>query len=174
MIDVLIRNLDDAFGYGIWIYDKNEATGEIRVLKLVGTFEWEPHITGTLLPKPIFSTSTREGDYLFNKFIERLKEMGYGKDKLSIESGELKAMREHLADMKKLVFTPPPHLAPIPMGNTTSGLSMLGHVTPGRAWYSTPDVLTIKKDRVRAAAGNCAQTKIVLKTLFPEAFDETD
>lgn len=175
MIDVLIRSLHDEFGYGVWIYDKNEATGKMRVLKLEGAFKWEPYVTGTLLPKPIFSTSTREGDLLFDKFIERLKEMGYGKDKLSIESGELKAMREHLADMKKLVFTPPPHFAPATFGNATSGLSMLGRITPGRAVMPGSehygyDRVAVRANRVRRAAKQCSNAREVLAELFPEVF----
>lgn len=173
MLDVVIRNLYDAFGMGVWIIDRDDNNHVVRVLRPV-EFKWQEYAQGHLLPEPTIAGRTAEVEMIFEKFIEQVKEAGYGRDKLSIESGELKATREHLADMKKLVFTPPPHFTPILMGNVTSGLSMLGHITPGRAWYSTPDVLTIRKDRVRAAAGNCAQTKIVLKTLFPEAFDETD
>lgn len=174
MLDIHISQLSDAFGYGIWVIDKDEQTRIVKVLRL-GEIKWEEHDVGHRLPKPTFETSTREGNLIFEKFIERLKEAGYGRDKVSVESGELKAMREHLTDMKKLVFTPPPHFisSVLKFGDTPSGLSMLGRVTPGRVWYSDPtsDVLTIKKDRVIEAAGNCAQTKIVLKTLFPEAFE---
>jgi hypothetical protein len=170
MIDVLIRNLNEAFGYGVWVYDKNDATGQIRILHHIGSFEWKDFPIGERLPEPIFSTSTREGDILFDKFIDHLKEMGYGKDKLSIESGELKAMREHLADMKKLVFTPPPHFAPMLMGNTTSGFSMLGPMTPGRTFYSTPADLKISASRVLKAAKKCGNAAEVLKELFPEVF----
>jgi len=154
MIDVLIRSLHDDFGYGVWIYERNEATGEIRILKLEGAFKWEPYISGSLLPKPIFTTSTREGDLLFDKFIERLKEMGYGKDKLSIESGQLKAMREHLDDMKKLVFSPPIHMAPIVIGGE----------------HRDYDKVAIKANRIRRAAKQCSQTKSVLAEIFPELF----
>lgn len=194
MIDVLIRSLDTEFGYSIWIYDKNEATGEIRVLNLEGTFKWEPYVQGNLLPKPIFSTSTMDGDLIFNKFIERLKEMGYGKDKLSIESGELKAMRDHLADMKKLVFTPPPHFAPIIVTGgpdiKTIPYPTPGKMTPGRVFMPGSEngydplpcdrTVAVKASRVRKAAKQCGNAASVLKEVFPELFgpgwqsDETD
>ena len=70
MIDVLIRNLNEAFGYGVWVYDKNDATGQIRILHHIGSFEWKDFPIGERLPEPIFSTSTREGDILFDKFID--------------------------------------------------------------------------------------------------------
>ena len=187
MIDVLIRSLDTDFGYSIWVFDKDAATGQIRILHSLGAFEWKDHPTGDRLPKPLFSTSTRDGDIIFDKFIERLKEMGYGKDKLSIESGELKAMKEHLADMKKLVFEPPPHFAPIIIAgdnnpailNLGKGPCYPGRVTPGRALYSTPGDLKVDAGRVRKAAKTCPNAEGVLRELFPELFspgwkNETD
>ncbi|MBE3137686.1 MAG: hypothetical protein IMZ43_09915 [Thermoplasmata archaeon] len=112
MIDILIRNLDSAFGYGIWVISREEESigpRKVRVLRL-GTITWEELDVGYQLPAPTFDTSTREGDLIFKKFIERLREMGFGRDKISVESGELKATKEHLVDMKRLVFDPPGHL----------------------------------------------------------------
>ena len=180
MIDVLIRNLNDAFGYGVWVYDKNEATGQIKILSLLGSYEWKEFKMGEMLPKPLLSTSTREGDIIFDKFIERLKEAGYGKNQLSIESGELKAMKDHLADMKKLVFTPPAHLlAPIIISGENRQSLPGGPFFPGRVSYSTPDDIKIDRGRLRMAARKCANAEAVLKEIFPEVFgmgwrNETD
>ena len=181
MFDVQISQLSDSFGMGIWFYEKDEVSGTIRILRPI-EFKWEEHKSGTRLPAPTIDTDTHSVRPFLEKFIERLKEAGYGRDKVSVESGELKAMREHLADMKKLVFTPPPHFAPMFMGNTTSGFSMLGPITPGRAWYSTPADLKISVNRVLKAAKTCSQATVVLRELFPEVFgpgwerfkDETD
>jgi len=172
MFDVVIRNLNDLFGYGIWIISKEEESigpRKIKVLRL-GPMTWEEFDVGHKLPMPTFETSTREGDLIFEKFFERAKEAGYGRDKVSVESGELKATKEHLTDMKKLVFEPPAHFAPMLMGNTTSGFSMLGPMTPGRTFYSTPADLKISASRVLKAAKKCGNAAEVLKELFPEVF----
>ena len=116
---------------------------------------------GDRLPKPLFSTSVREGDIIFNKFIERLKEMGYGKDKLSIESGELKATKEHLKDMQKLVFeqNPPPPL--IWRSPREYGADWVAGIV---------DTVSVRKNRVRRAAKQCQNARGVLAELFPELF----
>ena len=177
MFDVLIRSLDAAFGYGIWIISKEEESigpRKVKVLRL-GPMTWEEIEVGYKLPMPTFDTSTREGDLIFEKFIGALKGLGFGRDKISVESGELKATKEHLADMKRLVFTPPAHFAPkvIEFGNSTSGLSMVGGLTPGRAtMIPIPpyDTVSVRASRVRRAAKQCSNARGVLAELFPEVF----
>lgn len=77
MIDVLIRSLMDEFGYGVWIYDKDEGGRVIRVLQNVQA-EWKDWEPGHRLPPPMFSTGTREGELIFEKFIERARGNGEG------------------------------------------------------------------------------------------------
>lgn len=189
MFDVVIRNLNDAFGYGVWIISKEEESigpRKIKVLRL-GPMTWEEFDVGHRLPQATFDTSTREGDLIFEKFIGALKEMGFGRDKVSVESGELKATKEHLTDMKKLVFEPPKHFAPIIISPGQQSIDLGtdfrgGRITPGRAWYSTPADLKISASRVLKAAKKCGNAAEVLKELFPEVFgpgwerfkDETD
>lgn len=80
-----------------------------------------------------------------------------------LEGGELKATKEHLRDMQKLVFEPPKHLAPMVIGNATSGISML-------AGIREPDEVVVKASRVRTAARSCGTAAEILKEIFPELF----
>jgi len=164
MIDVLIRHLNESFGYGIWVFDKDDTTGKTKILECEGPFSWKEAIPGHLLPKPLISTSTREGEAIFEKFLERVKEAGFGRDKVSIESGELKATKEHLADMKKLVFSPPHHFTPqiITVGETSPG-----RYQPKERIYGEAPVYSA---RLRKAAKRCPQAETVLKEIFPEVF----
>lgn len=94
-----------------------------------------------------------------------------------LEGGELKAMRDHLADMKKLVFTPPEHLKPTSIWHS-SGIP--SPMTPtafpnarkfGEQWVAgMVDTVSVRKDRVRRAAKQCSNAKGILAELFPEVF----
>ena len=53
MIDVLIRDLHDAFGMGIWVIDRDEHYRTVKVLRPV-EFVWEEHEQGRVLPRPTF------------------------------------------------------------------------------------------------------------------------
>jgi len=162
MLDVVIRSLNDAFGMGVWIIDRDDANHVVRVLRPV-EFKWQEYVQGHLLPEPTIAGRTQEVEMIFEKFIEQVKEAGYGRDKLSVESGELKATKEHLTDMKRLVFDPPKHFAPMVIGNATSGISML-------AGLRGSDEVVVKASRVRTAARSCGTAAEILKEIFPELF----
>jgi len=161
MFDVQISQLSDSFGMGIWFYEKDEVSGTIRILRPI-EFKWEEHKIGARLPSPTIDTDSHSVRPFLEKFIERLKEGGYGRDKVSVESGELKATKEHLKDMQKLVFNA--LLQPHPI------ICEPGRITPGRTFYSTPADLKISVSRVLKAAQKCPNAAGVLKELFPEVF----
>lgn len=162
MIDVVIRDLADAFGLGVWVVERDDIYNKpVRVLRPIA-FQWQDIEQGVHLPRPTFEAGSREGQVIFEKFIQRLHEMGYGKSKESVETGELKATKEHLADMKKLVFE---YLAkPMVLDFDT------GKIMPGRPAYSSPGDLKVDAGRVIRAARTCGQAAGVLKELFPELF----
>jgi len=166
MIDVQISQLTDAFGVGIWVYEKNDADGTVKIVRPL-EITLDEHIVGSHLPAPTFSTRTQWAEMFLEKLVERLKEAGYGRDKVSVESGELKATKQHLDDMKRLVFTPPAHLLPI----VISGAGEINRSDMGYAAAPKhPMGLTVDPGRVLRAAKTCKEATAVLKQLFPELF----
>ena len=172
-IEVLIRNLHDAFGTGVWVYRKDAVTGRIDVLKSEGLYRWEEYQPGQIMPPPLLNTDSREAEIIFNKFIEAVKTAGYGKDRISVESGELKATKEHLKDMQKLVFEILPKPPVIIQGNPDAPRrESIDSWVRGRLGLSDTesDEVKVKKNHVRAAAKQCSQAKGILNAIFPELF----
>lgn len=162
MIEVVVRGLHDAFGVGIWIIERDKVNGTIRVLRPV-EFKWEEHRVGTLLPAPTISGRECETQEIIEAFIEETRKCGYGKDKGASESGELKATKDHLKDMQKLVFEPVQRNVTLPPPPSWV-------VSPGVLPSVGPATVSVRVDRVKQASKHCPQASEVLKELFPEVF----
>ncbi len=94
-----------------------------------------------------------------------------------LEGGELKATKEHLKDMQKLVFEVLPKPPVIIQGNAGEPYSWQREMllTP----RSESDEVKVKKSRIRLAAKSCGTAHQILEQIFPELFgpgwkNETD
>jgi hypothetical protein len=106
VIDVEIRESEWSWVTQIFVVERDNVDGKVvRICKPI-VLEWEDYRPGEKHLVPTMELSSPQGQQLFDKFLEKVRK--YEKKPLiPDESGEIKALRYHLEDMR-LVFKEKP------------------------------------------------------------------
>ena len=100
MIKVRITGSMNDFGHDVVFYDEKDTRLYIANVNEIGKIIWTEHKTGELLKSPTYTLNREMAQVLVDAYYK----MGIvPKDKPPLEN-ELTAVRDHLKDMRDLVF----------------------------------------------------------------------